>query len=46
MKLKIGQWVETTLIVIYLLGCIASTAYIVRSIVESYSRAAPYLNIG
>ena len=45
MKSKLEQFIETTLIVIYLVGCAASTVYVVRSILQSYLRAAVFLVI-
>jgi type III secretory pathway component EscT len=40
MKTKFGQLIETTLIIIYLVAGAASSVYVVRSIMQSYVRAA------
>jgi hypothetical protein len=43
MKTKLGQFIETTLIIVYLVGCAASSVYVVRSILQTYARAAVFL---
>ena len=45
MRPKIAELIETTLIVLYLLGCLTSTVYIFKSIIDAYLRAIPYLTI-
>jgi hypothetical protein len=45
MKSKLGQLIETTLIVVYLLSCAVSSIYVVRSLMQTYLRAVVMLAI-
>ncbi|HEY7165148.1 MAG TPA: hypothetical protein VIB79_11335 [Candidatus Binatia bacterium] len=46
MKTKITALIETTLVIVYLIGCAVSTIYVVRSILQAYARAAFFLVVG